>query len=61
MESYKMITLEQASQLSLSRLVENYNSAVETIWYLQHKLREQVLENEQLWKAYEDISDDLYG
>lgn len=61
MKSYEMITIEQASQLSLKRLVNDYNDAIETIWHLQHKLQEQLLKNEQLWEAYEDIADKLYG
>lgn len=61
MKTYKTITLEQAGKLSLNILVQNYNDAIETIWYLQNKLSEQMQENEQLWKAYEEISDELYG
>ena len=61
MKTYKTITLEQAGELSLNILVQNYNDAIETIWYLQNKLSEQMQENEQLWKAYEEISDELYG
>ena len=61
MKTYKTITLEQAGELSLNSLVQNYNDAIETIWYLQNKLNEQMQENEQLWMAYEEISDELYG
>ena len=56
MKTYKTITLEQAGELSLNSLVQNYNDAIETIWYLQNKLNEQMQENEQLWMAYEEIS-----
>ena len=61
MKTYKTITLEQAGELSLNILVQNYNDAIETIWHLQNKLCEQMKENEQLWKAYEEISDELFG
>ena len=61
MKTYKTITLEQAGELSLNSLVQNYNDAIETIWHLQNKLSEQMQENEQLWKAYEEISDELSG
>lgn len=61
MKTYKTITLEQAGELSLNILVQNYNDAIETIWHLQNKLSEQMQENEQLWKAYEEISDEFYG
>lgn len=61
MKSYEMITLEQAASVSLETLVHNYNDAIETIWYIQRKLQEQIAENDQLWKAYEELSDQLYG
>ena len=61
MKTYKTITLEQAGELSLNSLVQNYNDAIETIWHLQNKLSEQMQENEQLWMAYKKISDELYG
>ena len=61
MKTYKTITLEQAGELSLNILVQNYNDAIETIWHLQNKLSEQMQENEQLWMAYKKISDELYG
>lgn len=48
MKTYKMITLEQADELSLNTLVQSYNDAIETIWHLQNKLCEQMKENEQL-------------
>lgn len=37
MKSYEMITLEQATSVSLETLVHNYNDAIETIWYMQRK------------------------
>lgn len=61
MKTYKMITLEQAVQLPLNSLVDDYNSAIEMIWHLQQKLQDQMAENEQLWAAYEEIADQLYG
>lgn len=60
METYKTITLVQASQLSLEYLVRDYNDAIETIWYLQQQLHEQKKENDALWAAYEEIADKLY-
>ncbi len=61
MEQYHMITLAEASELPLTRLVRNYNDAVETIWYLQHQLDRERQENEGLWASYEEISNKLYG
>lgn len=61
MKTYEMITLEQAAQLPLNSLIDDYNSAIEMIWHLQHKLQEQTSENEQLWEAYESLTDQLYG
>jgi len=53
MKKYEMITLENAVFIPLETLVHDYNDAIETIWCLQQKLKEQMTENEQLWKAYE--------
>ena len=61
METYEMITVEQAASVPLKTLVTDYNDAIEMIWYLQHKLQEQMLENDQLWKSYEELADQLYG
>ena len=61
MKCYEMITLEQAASVSLEKLVHNYNDAIEMIWFLQQKLQEQISENDQLWKAYDELSDQLYG
>lgn len=61
MKNYEMITLERAVSIPLETLVHNYNDAIETIWYLQQKLQEQLTENEHLWKAYEELADQLYG
>lgn len=61
MKNYEMITLERAVSIPLETLVHDYNDAIETIWYLQQKLQEQMTENEHLWKAYEELADQLYG
>lgn len=61
MKKYEMITLERAVFIPLKTLVHDYNDAIETIWYLQQKLQEQMTENEQLGKAYEELANQLYG
>lgn len=61
MKNYEMITLELASSIPLEILVHDYNDAVEMIWHMQQKLQEQMKENDHLWKAYEELADQLYG
>lgn len=51
---------EQARLISLDRLVNEYNDAIETIWLLQHRPQEQLLKNEHLWKTYEELADELH-
>lgn len=61
MNRYKTITLVQAKELSLEQIVQDYNVAIETIWYLQQQLLELKQENAALWAAYEELSNKLYG
>lgn len=61
MNRYKTITLAQAKELSLERIVQDYNVAIETIWHLQQQHLELKQENAALWAAYEDLSNKLYG
>ena len=61
MNRYKTITLVQAKELSLERIVQDYNVAIETIWHLQQQLLEFKQENVALWAAYEELSNKLYG
>ncbi len=61
MKTYELITPEQALHISPGSLIDNYNDAVETIWHLQHLLKELRQENEMLWATYEDMSDKMYG
>ena len=53
MNRYKAITLAQAKELSLERIVQDYNVAIETIWHLQQQLLEFKQENAALWAAYD--------
>ena len=59
--SYNTISLEEASSLSVLQLIEMYNDAIETIWYLQERLNELSVENDALWDDYEELSNQLYG
>ena len=52
MNRYKAITLAQAKELSLERIVQDYNVAIETIWHLQQQLLELKQENAALWATY---------
>ncbi len=38
--SYNTISLEEAGSISVLQLIEMYNDAIETIWYLQERLNE---------------------
>ena len=59
--SYNTISLEEAGSLSVQQLIEMYNDAIETIWYLQERLNELSVENDTLWDDYEELSNQLYG
>ena len=59
--SYNTISLEEAGSLSVLHLIEMYNDAIETIWYLQERLNELSVENDALWDDYEELSNQLYG
>lgn len=51
----------KAKGLSLERIVQDYNVAIETIWHLQQQFHEERQENAALWVAYEELSNKLYG
>ena len=59
--SYNTISLEEAGSFSVLQLIEMYNDAIETIWYLQERLNELSVENDALWDDYEELSNQLYG
>ena len=59
--SYNTISLEEAGSLSVLQLIEMYNDAIETIWYLQERINELSVENDALWDDYEELSNQLYG
>lgn len=59
--SYNTISLEEVGSLSVLQLIEMYNDAIETIWYLQERLNELSVENDALWDDYEELSNQLYG
>ena len=58
---YHMIRLEEAKKYQKAQLLEMYNDAVETIWELQ-RIKQELKEKIDLWqKAYEEVSNKLYG
>lgn len=61
MDNYHMLTLEQACSIPLTQLVELYNDAIYTVRHYEHKIIELMEENEAVWTAYEEVSDQLYG
>lgn len=54
--AYEMIAKENAGSFSSAQLIEMYNDAVETIWFLQKRLQELSEENSLLWDDYEKLS-----
>ena len=58
---YNMLRLEEAKMYQEAQLLEMYNDAVETIWELQ-RIKQELKEEINLWqKAYEEVSNKLYG
>ena len=58
---YHMLRLEEAKKYQKAQLLEMYNDAVETIWELQ-RIKQELKEEIELWqKAYEEVSNKLYG
>ena len=58
---YHMLRLEEAKKYQKAQLREMYNDAVETIWELQ-RVKQELKEEIDLWqKAYEEVSNKLYG
>ena len=60
-DDYRMIRLEEAKKYQKAQLLEMYNDAVETIWELQ-RIKQELKKEIDLWqKAYEEVSNKLYG
>lgn len=58
---YHMLRLEEAKKYQKAQLREMYNDAVETIWELQ-RIKQELKKEIDLWqKAYEEVSNKLYG
>ena len=58
---YHMLRLKEAKKYQKAQLREMYNDAVETIWELQ-RIKQELKEEIDLWqKAYEEVSNKLYG
>ena len=58
---YHMLRLEEAKKYQKAKLLEMYNDAFETIWELQ-RIKQELKEEIDLWqKAYEEVSNKLYG
>lgn len=58
---YHMLRLEEAKKYQKAQLREMYNDAVETIWELQ-RIKQELKKEINLWqKAYEEVSNKLYG
>lgn len=46
--------------VSKEQLIEKYNDAVQEIWFLSERISQLHEENEALWKANEELMDQLY-
>ena len=58
---YHMLRLEEAKKYQKAQLREMYNDAVESIWELQ-RIKQELKKEIDLWqKAYEEVSNKLYG
>ena len=58
---YHILRLEEAKKYQKAQLLEMCNDAVETIWELQ-RIKQELKEEIDLWqKAYEEVSNKLYG
>lgn len=56
-----MLRLEETKKYQKAQLLEMYNDAVETIWELQ-RIKQELKEEIDFWqKAYEEVSNKLYG
>lgn len=58
---YEKISEQEAQSMTKEHLVFMYNDAVEMIWHLNHRVEDLMTENENVWKAYDDISNEYLG
>ena len=61
MNSFTMLTKEQAAVLTREQLVSMYNDAVETIWFLEFRVKQLSEENNSVWESYEELSSRYFG
>ncbi len=61
MNSFSILSREQAEPLSREQLISMYNEAVETIWFLEFRIHQLSEENDSLWESYEDLADRHFG
>ncbi len=61
MNSFAMLNEEQGAALSREQLVSMYNDAVETIWFLEYRIKQLSEENDSVWEAYEELSNQHFG
>lgn len=61
MKEYSLISIDEIKNVPLSEIVNQYNEAITTIWHKDRIINKLKEENEMLYKAYEDVSNELYG
>ena len=61
MNTFTMLTEERAAALSREQFVSMYNDAVETIWFLEFRVKQLSEENNSVWESYEELSSRYFG
>ena len=61
MKEYSLISIDEIKNVPLSEIVNQYNEAITTLWHKDRIIDKLKEENEMLYKAYEDVSNELYG
>lgn len=58
---YRCLTEEEAEAMTKEHLVFMYNDSVEMIWHLNHRIEQLMKENEEIWSAYDELSNKYLG
>ena len=61
MDTYRMITDKELKTMTKEHLADMYNDAIETIQFMSQRISELMEENDDVWEAYEEVSNKLYG
>jgi len=61
MNSFTTLDSDRAAALSREQLISMYNEAVETIWFLEFRVKQLSEENDAVWESYEELSRQHFG